>query len=113
MESRFESLEPVDIRDEETGHHYAGSAYDIGRKGLRLETDVALNVANSLQVEFRNSPDNIRCFGYVVWARPREEGRGFECGISIQAWHGIVQGQDSWKMYKGIRPKRDRRRKTR
>lgn len=113
FEQRFESRQDVQIRFENSGHAVQAVACDVSKRGLRLETEIKLEPGRDIQVVFPDSPDHIRCFGHVVWSRPLEEGSNYESGISIDAWYGIVQGEDSWKRYRGIRPKHDRRQRPR
>lgn len=113
LETRFESKENVDVRDEETEKVFPAIAFDIGRHGLRLETTEKTEIGKTYQIAFLETPDNIRCFAMAVWVKKREEGSGYETGLAISAWHGIVMGKESWEKFKGVKLKRDRRRKTR
>jgi len=113
MECRFESLETVDIRDEETGKTISGVASDIGRRGLKLESPTHLLVGNTIQVAFQDDIENVRCFGHVAWSKRKEDSSDYESGLQIDSWHGIILGPDSWKKFKGVKVKRDRRRKLR
>jgi hypothetical protein len=113
LECRFESQEPVEVKDQHNGKTTSAIALEIGKQGLKLETSEFMDVGKNIQVEFHTTNDHVGCFGYIAWTRRKEEGDSFESGVSIDAWHGIIQGEESWKKFKGIKPKRDRRRKTR
>jgi hypothetical protein len=86
---------------------------DIGRYGMKIESDFDLEMGSYVQIAFPNSPDHERCFGRIVWSRPLKEAGRFEGGVSIEAWHGIVAGDESWKGHQGPRLKIDRRAKPR
>jgi hypothetical protein len=62
---------------------------------------------------FPKTTDNIGCFGRIAWTRPDAGGHGFLSGVSVESWHGIVQGSESWKGLKGVRRHHDRRQKPR
>ena len=109
FEQRFESREDLMIRFDRVGRSFPAVGYDISRRGIRIETAVRLEPGMELQLVFPEAPDHIRCFGRVVWARPFEDGYEYEGGVAVDAWYGVVEGEDSWKKYKGFRPKRDRR----
>ncbi len=113
IETRFESIEKIQVRIEDTGEIISGSASDIGEHGLKLSCSRPFAVGESIQIVFPDHPENIGCFGRVAWCNPAEEGSLIECGLAIDSWHGIVQGLQSWKKFKGIKPRRDRRRKER
>src|SRR5258706_11453164 len=101
MEVRFESEEQVEVFLEGSKETISAVAYDIGKQGLRLRTKKPFDLDSSLQIGFHDNPENIRCFGHVVWSKSSEEGNAFECGVQITSWHGIVSGNNSWKKYKG------------
>jgi hypothetical protein len=113
LEQRFESKESVVLRIPQTGKMGPATGYDIGRHGMRVETDLTLQPGMEVEVAFPNTPDHMRCFGRVVWARERAFGKYNECGISIDVWHGIIGGEGSWMTVKGATPKLERRRKLR
>ncbi len=113
LENRFESREDVDVRFEDSGLDFPAQAFDIGQYGLRLDTKRDLPMGSYVQIAFRHANDNIRCFGQLVWTAEKEEGPGFESGVAVESWHGIVHGSESWKDFRGFKPKRDRRRKPR
>lgn len=113
IEARFESREPVQIRCEETGEVKPGHGCDVGQYGLRLESSELYQVGDRVQIAFMGSMENMGCFGRVAWSRPADEGGHFETGVSVDTWHGIVEGVQSWKRLKGVKPQRDRRRKQR
>lgn len=113
LEPRFESREDVVIRFDESGRTYPAVAHDIWRRGMKLECSVQLPVGAGVQIAFPNVPDHIRCFGRVVWCRAKEKSKDFENGVAIDAWHGIVEGEDSWKKFRGLKLKADRRAKQR
>lgn len=113
LETRFESREKIQIRSEESGEVITGIAEEIGEKGLRFESPSFFDSGSRIQLVFSETPDNIGCFGHIVWVRPADEKKGYVCGVSIESWHGIINGNQSWKRLKGFHPKRDRRRKSR
>jgi hypothetical protein len=113
MEKRFESKESVQVRCEETGEIRAGTACDVGQHGLRLEDSQMYQVDDRVQIAFTGRLENIGCFGRVAWSRRSDEGSFYETGVSIDTWHGIVDGGQSWKRIKGDKPHADRRRKAR
>ena len=112
-ESRFESVEKIQIRFEETGKIISGSASEIGQHGLKLSSSQTFLVGDRVQIVFPDQVENIGCFGNVAWCNPADEGPLIECGLAIESWHGIVEGSQSWKKFKGVKPRRDRRRKER
>lgn len=113
LEQRFDSKESVALRIPQTGKVGPAVAYDVGRHGLRLECDWQLQPGMDVELAFPNTPDQMRCFGHVVWVKERAFGKYFDCGISIDVWHGIVAGENSWMRVKGSIPKSERRNKPR
>lgn len=113
IEDRFESREPVQIRSEDSEATTAGIATEIGRHGLRLESSFHFDVGGMIQLAFPKSVDNVGCFGRIAWTRPLESGKGFVCGVSVESWHGIIQGPDSWKRLRSVQRRHDRRTKDR
>lgn len=113
LEARFESRENVVVRLEQGDKVIPAVGYEIGRFGMKLETHFELEMGSYVQVAFPNAADHVRCFGRVVWSRPARESGGFECGLSLESWHGIVEGEESWKKYQGGRSKSERRIKPR
>jgi hypothetical protein len=59
-------------------------------------------------VAFPNGADHVRCFGRVAWVRPGA-WKQLVAGLSVEAWHGVILGEESWSRYKGAVPKKDRR----
>ncbi len=112
-EHRFESRESVVVRLERIGKTSPATAYDIGQTGLRLETLFPPEIGSDLQLVFPNTADHVRCFARVVWSRPLENRKSFESGLSIEEWHGFVEGGMSWKRYHGLNPKGERRQRKR
>lgn len=112
-ERRFESQEPIKIRLHKTGDTLTGAAFDIGHYGLRLETKRLFEVGERLQIEFEHRANNIGCFAQVAWAEAGSNGLPSQCGVAIESWYGIVEGKESWQRVKGVKPKKDRRQKTR
>ena len=90
-----------------------GVACDIGRRGVRIKTDHPLIEGASIQVSFPNSPDHINCFGRAVWCHPPKMGVGFETGIEVNAWHGITEGEYSYRRFLNNRARTDRRTRPR
>jgi hypothetical protein len=84
-------------------------ASDIGRMGLRLESDDLIEAGQDIEIVFPLAADHVRCFGRVVWCRRVSGSRSAESGVALDSWHGIVLGGNSWIRYKGAQPKRDRR----
>lgn len=113
LEQRFESKENVVLRLPQSGKVGPAVAFDVGRHGLRLESDAQLQTGMDVEVAFPNTPDQMRCFGRVAWVRERAFGKYFECGIAVDVWHGVISGENSWVTVKGAVPKSERRRKTR
>ncbi len=113
IETRFESNEPIQIRFEDTGKITSGQAADIAQRGMRLSSAQSFLVGDRLQIVFVKQTGNIGCFGRVAWCRPAEEGARMECGVAVESWHGIVNGAQSWKKLKGVKPRFDRRQKER
>jgi hypothetical protein len=113
LEFRFETSEEVHVRLEETREVFPALATEIGRYGMKIETNGILQEGTQIQVAFLNDPENIRVFGLVVWSKKKEDSSVHESGLVLDSWHGIVMGKDSWKKHKGILPKRDRREKYR
>jgi hypothetical protein len=109
VEARFEARENVIVRLEDTGKKFPASARDIGQRGLRLESDTAVEIDTQIQVVFPNAQDNVQCYGRVAWTKYFESTKTYECGVAVDAWHGIVEGENSWKRFKGDQPKHDRR----
>ena len=109
IEKRFESRENVVIRQEEGGRMSPGVAFDIGRYGMKLEVELDLDMGAYIQVAFPKATDNARCFGRVVWSRPLKSAGTFEAGVSIDSWHGIVSGEETYKFHQGKSTKKDRR----
>lgn len=112
LEQRFDAREDVLVRFPDSGKVAPATAVDIGRVGLRLETAAELPMGAEVEVAFPAAADHIRCFGRVVWVRPGPEGRR-TAGVSVEAWHGVVLGHESWTRYKGATPKKDRRARPR
>lgn len=110
---RYETKEAVDVRALETGEFGNGETLDIQKKGLRFESARHFDAGTRIQLTFPKTPDNTGCFGRIAWVRPNEFGKGFLCGVEIESWFGVVQGPDSWKRFKGVLPKHDRRQKPR
>lgn len=109
-EPRFESSENVVIRSEDGDSWMTQAvASDIGQRGLKLETAVPMEEGQHLQVAFPNNPDDVRCFGRVVWGGPSVSRGIYESGFEITAWYGVVDGANSWRKHRGSIPKRDRR----
>jgi len=108
-EQRFESQEDVLVRFEHTGRSFPGVAYDIGKKGLKLESNIPLESGMNLQVTFPKALGHVRAFGRVIWAHPIPNHTSFESGLSLDVWYGIIEGEHSWKTYKGHKPRKDRR----
>lgn len=112
LEQRFESREDVVLKVSQTGKIFPSVAYDLGRYGLRLESEGMLQPGMDIEVAFPNTPDQVHCFGRVVWARAKT-GHLSEYGVAIEAWHGVVRGENSWSKFKGVRPKVERRQRPR
>lgn len=113
LEQRFDSKESVVLRFPETGKVGPATAYDIGRHGLRMDFEWEPQVGSGVEVAFPNTSDQMRAYGQVVWVRERAFGKYYECGVSIEAWHGVIHGEKSWMSIKGIFPKSERRKKNR
>lgn len=113
LEQRFESREDVVLKVAQTAKIFPSVAYDLGRHGMRLETEGVLQPGMDIEVAFPNTPDQVHCFGRVVWGRARSGGRSHEYGVAIEAWHGVIRGENSWTKYKGVRPKPERRTRSR
>ena len=115
MDARFHSQEEVVLRrgDANADKVCTAIAFDIGKKGMKFETEGIMVEGQEIQVAFSNSPDNIRCFGQIIWSRPVNHGDGFESGLAISSWFGITQGANSFNRYQGPQPKKDRRDKSR
>jgi len=111
VETRFESREDVMVRVCDNGALAPAVAVDVGKTGLRLETDAELMAGMEIEVAFPNAADSIRCFGRVAWVKPMGTGR--QAGVAVEAWHGVVLGEESWTKYKSVLPKRDRRNRPR
>jgi hypothetical protein len=107
LEQRFESREDVVLKVLQTGKLFPSVAYDLGRYGMRLETESVLHPSMDVEVVFPNTPDQVHCYGRVVWGRSKSSG--YEYGIAVEAWHGVIRGENSWAKYKGVRPKLERR----
>ena len=101
------------IRILDTGRTLPGVAYEVGQKGLKLETQDLMGSGHNLEIAFPNTPEHVRCFARVVWCRPLGRTRDHETGVSIIDWHGIVKGDSSWKKFKGFKPKKERRTSSR
>src|SRR5215831_9394396 len=69
VEQRFESREDVVIRFPDSGKMGPAVARDIGRMGLRLELMEDVESGVEVEIAFPQTPDNIRCFGRIVWTR--------------------------------------------
>ena len=80
---------------------------DIGRKGMRLETEAEMTVGVDVEIAFPRAVDNIRCFGQIAWVKPLGSGR--IGGVAVESWVGVVLGEESWTRYKSATPKKDRR----
>lgn len=113
VEIRFDSSQSVNVFEPQTDRTLVGTAHDIGRRGMRLDSPQHLTPGDMVQISFPESHDAIHCYGRVVWTRHKEGGSGFQCGIEVEVWHGIVAGPDSWQKLKGVYPNRERRRKIR
>lgn len=111
-ETRFESEEPVKVKNLRTHQVVSGRAFEIGHYGIRLEVPRCLSVGDQLQIEFSHRPENIGCWGQVAWCEPKEDALS-NSGIVIESWYGIVDGPQSWKRVKGVALKKDRRQKLR
>ncbi len=111
LEQRFDSREDVVLKVAQTGKVFPSVAYDMGRYGMRLEFDGVLQPGMDIEVAFPNTPDQVHCFGRVVWGRAH--GPLHEYGVAVEAWHGVVRGENSWTKYKGVRPKSERRQRSR
>lgn len=109
LEQRFESREDVAIRIPATGKIRRGVAGDIGRMGLRLETEEVMEMGDAIELVFPHSSDGVRCFGRVVWSRRLPGSRCAESGVAIEAWLGVILGENSWLRFKGAHLKKDRR----
>jgi hypothetical protein len=107
VEQRFDSREDVLVRFPESGKIVTAVALDVGKSGLRLESDAEIVVGAELEVAFPKAVDHIRCFGRVAWTKP--VGTGRLAGVAVESWHGVVLGEESWTRYKGTGPKKDRR----
>ena len=112
IETRFESREDVMIRFCETDALAPAVAVDVGKTGLRLETDAELMAGADIEVAFPNGADHIRCFGRVAWVKPMGP-KSRQAGVAVEAWHGVVLGEESWTRYKSALPKKDRRNRPR
>lgn len=113
LEQRFESREDVVLKVSQTGKIFPSIAFDMGRYGMRLETEGLLQPGMEVEVVFPNTPDQILCYGRVVWGRSKGQSFKQEYGLAIEAWHGVVKGENSWTNYKGTKPKAERRQKSR
>lgn len=109
LEQRFESKEQVVLRFPLSGKMGPAVAYDIGKHGMRIETELQIQPGYDVEIAFPNSADHMQCFGRIVWAKPINGGKNFEGGVSIEVWHGVIQGENSWTSKKGTRPKAERR----
>ena len=109
LEQRFESREDVVVRLSEEGRVRPAVASDIGRMGLRLESEEPFEMGQIVEIAFPQSPDHVRAYGRIVWARRLPASRRTEAGVAVEAWHGVVMGASSWLRYKGGHPRRDRR----
>ena len=107
-ETRFESTHDVVVRVLNSGKTFPAVAFDVGERGLKIDLGAFMETGSTLQIAFPNASGHVRCFGRVVWSKPSGADR-CEAGVYVNAWHGIVEGSDSWKRFKGFRPKRDRR----
>lgn len=106
-EQRFDAREDVLVRFPESGRVAPAVAVDVGKTGLRLETNAEVPVGVEVEIAFPKALDHIRCFGRIAWAKPATEGR--VAGVAIDSWHGVVLGEESWTRYKSPVPKKDRR----
>lgn len=113
LEQRFESREDIVVRVPQTGKMFPAVGWDVGQYGMRMESEAILQPNMNIEIVFPNTPDQVHCYGRVVWGKPRIGSSIFECGVAIEAWHGIVKGGDSWSKFKGSRPKSERRVKPR
>lgn len=111
MEQRFDSREDVLLRFLSNGNVAPAVALDVGKKGLRIETEGELFAGEDVEISFPRGTDHIRCFGQIVWVKPLGTIR--IAGVSVESWHGVVLGEDSWLRYKGVVSKKDRRAKKR
>ncbi|MBV9080215.1 MAG: hypothetical protein JO102_03745 [Elusimicrobia bacterium] len=66
-----------------------------------------------VEIAFPQAPDHIRCFGRIVWTRRVPGAPVREAGVSVEVWHGVVLGEESWTRFKGATPKKDRRSRPR
>lgn len=112
-ETRFESRETAVVRFLTTDKSAPALAYDVGRYGLKIEMTHGAEPGDRLQIAFPSRPDHARCFGHVAWVRPMTETRKFEIGVAVDDWQGVVNGGNSWRGLKGVRPKQDRRTRPR
>ena len=97
LEQRFESREDVVVRFFPSGKMAAGVAHDIGQYGLRLDITQSIEQGAELEIAFPNAPDDVTCFGRVVWLHPLPEGKICETGVAVQVWHGIIEaGTPGW-----------------
>lgn len=104
-DSRFE----VVIRLDEENKAYPAVASEVGENGVRIESDIPLIENTQIQVIFPHSPDNARCFGLIRWCKPFGEKPGFESGVRINKWYGIMDGEKSFRRFRGSKKKKDRR----
>ena len=108
VEQRFEAREDVVIRFPESGKMGPATAVDVGKTGMRLETEMDLPVGCDVEIAFPKAVDHVQCFGRVAWVKPSGEKTRI-AGVAIDSWHGVVLGEESWTRYKGTAPKKDRR----
>jgi len=115
FEMRFYAKENVVIKliEKDERKMVTGVASEIGRRGIRLKTETALPEGGNIQIAFPNTPDHVNCFGRVVWSHPPKLGPGYESGVEVNAWHGITEGEYSFKRFLGNRAKADRRTRPR
>ena len=89
-ETRFESEEPVKVKNLKTHQTLNGAAFDIGHYGLRLESQHQFSVGDPLQIEFSRRTENIGCWGQVAWCEPKDAEGTVNSGVAIESWYGII-----------------------
>lgn len=108
-EIRFQSTENVVIKFLDNDKVTPAMAHEVGQAGLRLESECELEVGQDIEVSFPKAPDHINCFGRIVWVKFHPGANMWTCGVAVESWHGIVAGSNSWMVYKGSAPQKDRR----
>ncbi|MCB4755819.1 MAG: PilZ domain-containing protein [Elusimicrobia bacterium] len=112
-EDRFDAFQNAVVRCSGTEEMFPGVVLEVGQKGLRLLIKSSLAIGTDIEMAFPNTPDHVRCFGRVIWIKRRSNAGEIEVGVEVNAWHGIVQGPESWKKFKSPTPKKDRRQRPR